>query len=245
MSLLVLGGNSLIAKHVAEKFAQNRQDVFFAGRNEEELKKLSSDFKIRYNINAFWDYFDAVDYQKHKTFFDNVLNKMPDLENALIAFGYLGDQEKAENDFDEAKRILEVNLVGVVSVANILVDYLKKRGKGSIIAISSVAGDRGRQSNYVYGAAKGGLSIYLQGLRNRLSNTGVKVITVKAGFVDTPMTYGMDLPKILLSNPDKIASDIYSAFQRDKNIIYTPWFWRPIMLIIKLIPEKIFKKLKL
>lgn len=245
MSVLILGGNSSIAKCVARRFAGDGHDIYFGGRNKEAGERQAQDFKIRYGINTWWGYFDADDYASHKLFLDDVLEKLPSLDNVLLAFGYLGDNSKAANDFDEARKILEVNFLGAVSIATYLANLFEKRNCGNIIFISSVAGDRGRQSNYIYGSAKGGLSIFAQGLRNRLVKVGVNVITIKPGFVDTPMTYGMNLPKRLVASPDKVAEDIYKAVKKNKSIVYTPWFWKPLMLIIKSIPESIFKKLNL
>jgi short-subunit dehydrogenase len=155
----------------------------------------------------------------------------------------LGDQAKGQSDWEEARRILETNFTGCVSLLNILADYFEPRRAGFICALSSVAGDRGRQSNYLYGAAKAGLSAYLQGLRNRLFPAHVKVITVKPGFVDTRMTYGR--PGLLLvASPDRVAKGVFRAIVKGKDVVYLPWFWRLIMLIVQSIPEAVFKRLR-
>jgi short-subunit dehydrogenase len=157
--------------------------------------------------------------------------------------GYLGDQAKGQCDGEEARRILETNFTGCVSALNILANHFEPRRAGFICAISSVAGDRGRQSNYLYGAAKAGLSAYLQGLRNRLFHAHVKVLTVKPGFVDTHMTYGRS-GLFLVASPESVAKGIFRAIVKGKDVVYLPWFWRPIMLVVRSIPEGIFKRLR-
>jgi decaprenylphospho-beta-D-erythro-pentofuranosid-2-ulose 2-reductase len=245
MSLLIFGANSLIAQAAAAHFAEAGHEIIFAGRKQDEPEKYANDFSIRYKINSRAEYIDALDYPSHKKFIEDVLAKTPVIDYVLIVFGYLGTQEKAQVDFTEAHRIIDTNFTGVVSVCELLAAEFETRKKGNIAVISSVAGDRGRQSNYMYGSAKGGLSVYLSGLRSRLCKSGVNVLTIKPGFVNTPMTYGMPLPKILLASPEKVGKDIYKAMKNGKSVIYTPFFWWWIMKIITSIPEFIFKKLKL
>jgi len=163
----------------------------------------------------------------------------------VAAFGYLGDQDKAQSDFQEAQKIIQTNFTGAVSILEIVATDFEHRGRGFIIGMGSVAGERGRQSNYVYGAAKGALGTYLSGLRNRLCKRGVQVITVLPGFIDTKMTRGMGLPALLTATPQQVAADIFAAYRKSKNTIYTRWFWRWIMTVIKSIPEPIFKRLSL
>jgi short-subunit dehydrogenase len=245
MSLLVLGANSLIAQAAAAKFASAGHEIIFSGRNKDELAKLAGDFNIRYKINCRAEYFDALDYSSHKKFLEDVLAKTPDLNYVLVAFGYLGTQEKAQSDFTEAHKVIDTNYTGVVSICELVAAEFETKKKGSIAIISSVAGDRGRQSNYMYGSAKAGLTEYSSGLRSRLNKSGVNVLTAKPGFVDTPMTYGMPLPKLLVASPQKVGGDIYKAMIKCKSVIYSPFYWRFIMMIVKSIPEFIFKKLKI
>ena len=159
--------------------------------------------------------------------------------------GYLGDQKAAVNDFNEAKKILDTNYTGVVSLLNIIANDYESLKSGWIVGISSVAGDRGRKSNYIYGSAKAALTAYLSGLRNRLFDCGVFVLTVKPGFVNTKMTKGLDLPLMLTSQPQEVATNIYKAQQKNKNVIYTKRIWKYVMLIIKFIPEWKFKKMNI
>jgi len=160
----------------------------------------------------------------------------------ISAVGYLGEQDRAQSDFREAKKIIDTNYAGVVSLLNIIANDFEKRKNGFIVGISSVAGDRGRKSNYIYGSAKAALTTYLSGLRNRLYDANVQVLTVKPGFVATKMTEGMALPEKLTAQPEEVAEDIYKAQQKGRNVLYTKWMWRWVMLIIKSIPEFLFKK---
>jgi decaprenylphospho-beta-D-erythro-pentofuranosid-2-ulose 2-reductase len=243
MNLLVLGANSDVAYAAAKKMAQAESaDVCLASRDMVLLEKKARDIEIRFGVKAEALPFDATDYESHKAFYSS-LDPKPD--GVILAFGYLGDQMTAQADFEEARRIIDTNYVGAVSILEIIASDFQKRGHGFIVGISSVAGERGRQSNYMYGAAKGALTVYLSGLRNRLSRSGVKVVTVLPGFVRTKMTENMDLPEALMGEPGEIAEDIFRAIKRNKAVIYTRWYWRWIMLVIKAIPEKIFMRLNL
>jgi len=243
MNFLILGANSDIAYAVAKKFAQyEHADIYMASRNSKLLEKKVRDIKIRYRVNAEALFFDAADHASHADFYEK-LDPKPD--GVLLAFGYLGDQQAAQQDFKEAGRIIETNFTGAVSILEVIASDFERRGHGFIIGVSSVAGERGRQSNYIYGAAKGALTICLSGLRNRLCKSGVQVITVLPGFVRTKMTEGLDLPEKLMAEPDEAAEDIYKAYKKHKDVIYTKWFWRAIMLVIRSIPEKLFKRLGL
>ncbi|HEY3123583.1 MAG TPA: SDR family NAD(P)-dependent oxidoreductase, partial [Thermoanaerobaculia bacterium] len=150
----------------------------------------------------------------------------------------------AQVDFSEAKRILDTNLIAAVSIFNLLAEHLEARGEGFLCALSSVAGERGRQSNYLYGAAKAGLSTYLQGLRNRLDRSGVRVVTIKPGFVDTRMTFGRP-GMFLVASPEKAGRQIVDAIVKGNDVRYVPGFWRPVMLAIRAIPERLFKRMRL
>ncbi len=245
MKTLILGANSAIAKAVADLLAQKGDELYLASRNHEETERFASHLRVKYGVRTHADHFDATAYDTHGPFVGRVLERMGEIDRVLIAFGYLGDQERAVRDFNEARRIIEINYVGAVSVLTHIVPYMERRGKGVIAAISSVAGDRGRASNFPYGSAKGGLSIYLSGLRSRLFRKGVRVVTIKPGFVDTPMTAHLNLPKRLVSKPERVARDIVRAMERGGDVVYTPWYWGVIMGIIRAIPEPIFKRLNL
>jgi len=240
--LLVLGASSDIAKAGAVKFASQGWNIILAGRQADNLKLDADDLSIKFNIKTEAVYFDVLDLNSHEEFYNKIINKP---KVVLCAVGYLGDQKIAESNFNEANKIIATNFTGCISIINIISNEFEKLREGSIIVISSVAGDRGRASNYFYGSAKAGLSAYLSGLRNRLFNSGVNVITIKPGFVDTKMTEGMKLPPVITAQPENVGNDIYNAFLKKKNVIYSKGLWKIIMLIIIHIPESIFKKLKL
>ena len=243
MKLLVLGANSDIGSAIAGAFAKFEQaDLILASRDMESLEKKAKDIEIRHSVKTKIIQFDATNFSTHQDFYNN-LSPKPD--GVVVAFGYLGDQKNAEQSFDDAKRTLDTNFTGAMSILEIIAQDFETRNKGFIIGLSSVAGERGRQSNYIYGAAKGAFTIYLSGLRNRLHKNDVRVITVLPGFVQTKMTAALDLPEKLVATPEEVADDVYSAFKKKKDIVYSKWFWRWIMLIIKAIPEIIFKKLNL
>lgn len=241
-TVLILGAGSDMAVAIARKFAANNYAIQLAARRPELLHALEQDLRIRHNVTVTSHGFDALDFESHVSFFQSLPVK-PDI--VICVFGYLGDQEKGQNDWQEASRILHTNYTGAVSILNVVAEDLAARKAGTIIGISSVAGDRGRMSNYLYGSAKAGFTAYLSGLRNRLFHAGVHVMSVQPGFVNTRMTEGLTLPPLLTAQPEEVASDIFKAASKKKNVIYTKWFWRYIMLIIKSIPEFMFKKLKL
>lgn len=241
--ILILGASSPIARAAAAAWAQRGYPLYLAGRDDAELRRLAADIAIRYHVQVWHESFDAELYDTHNAFFAGVIEKTGGLSGVLLAFGYLGNQLEARH-FAQANLVISRNFTGAVSILSLCASYFEERGCGFIAAISSVAGDRGRQSNYVYGAAKGALTLFLQGLRNRLHSRGVKVITIKPGFVDTSMTFGM--PGIfLVASPDYVGEKIVRAVEGSRNVVYIPWFWRIIMAIIRLIPESIFMRLKL
>ncbi|PCI86996.1 MAG: short-chain dehydrogenase [Hyphomicrobiales bacterium] len=240
--LLIIGAKSDIAKAIANKYAENGYDLYLAARNSKELETFAQDIRVKTDKKVECLELDILDFASHQDFYNN-LNEKP--EGVASAVGYLGDQTESQKEFNEAQTIINTNYTGVVSLLNVIASNFEARKSGFIIGISSVAGERGRQSNYTYGSAKAALSAYLSGLRNRLTASNVAVITVKPGFVDTQMTEDMDLPKALTATPQQVADDVYNAQVNGKNIIYTRWFWKWIMLIIKTIPEWKFKQLKL
>ena len=240
--VLIIGAKSDIAKAIAREYAKNGYDLYLAGRNIEELEDFVQDIKIRTQKEVKLLELDVLDYKSHQSFYDN-LDEKP--LGVVSAVGYLGEQEKAQSDFNEAEKIMATNYTGVVSIFNIIADDFEKRRSGFMVGISSVAGDRGRKSNYIYGSAKAALTTYLSGLRNRLYDAQVNVLTVKPGFVATKMIEGMDLPEKLTAQPEEVAEDIFTAQQKGKSILYTKWMWRWVMLIIKNIPEFMFKKMSI
>jgi len=241
-SLLFLGATSDIAIETARIFGEKHFDIYMAGRDIEYLNKLKKDFEIRYNISANIIHFDALNFTEHRHFIDSLI-PFPDV--TICAFGYLGDQQRAQLDWSEAKLILETNFSGAVSILNEVANLYERQKRGTIVGITSVAGDRGRQSNYLYGSAKAGFSTYLSGLRQRLYPSGVNVISIKPGFVRTKMTEHLELPRFLTADPKQVAKKIEAGISKQANIIYVKAIWRYVMLIIKLIPENIFKRTRL
>lgn len=240
--VLILGATSDIAVALAHQYGASGYNLQLASRDINTLEPIKKDLEIRYEVQVNTYAFDATNFESHVAFYQS-LEVKPDI--AICVFGYLGDQTKASQDWQECKRIIETNYTGAVSILNIIANNFEQKKKGIIVGISSVAGERGRQSNYIYGSAKAGFTAYLSGLRNRLTKNNIHVVTVKPGFVDTRMTEHLDLPKPLTAKPAQVAKQIFSATKKKKNVLYVLPIWKIIMLVIKMIPESIFKKMKL
>ena len=242
-AILVLGATSAIARATAATFAARGYTLYLAARDLDELQRIAADLRLRHGVEVNFCFFDAEAIETHEAFFKSVVASMPGLSGVVLAFGYLGEQN-ATRDFAVGEKVIAINFTGAASILSHCANYFEQLKRGFIIGITSVAGDRGRQSNYLYGAAKGALSLYLQGLRNRLFASGVRVITIKPGFVDTAMTFGMP-GLFLVASPQMIAERIVATLGKSADVVYLPWFWRYIMLIIRHIPEPIFKRMKL
>jgi len=241
-TILILGASSEMGFEIARKYAMQKFDVQLAGRQIDALRPLQSDLQIRYGVQSSVHQFDAMDLASHEAFYDSLPVK-PDVTASIV--GYMNDNEKVIASQDETVRTITTNFTGPVSMLNIIAADYAARKSGTIIGISSVAGLRGRQSNYIYGSAKAGFTAYLSGLRNKLYHDGVHVVTVLPGFVYTRMTAHLQLPPLLTAKPEDVANAVYKAHQKKKNVIYVKWFWKWIMLIITSIPESMFKKKKL
>jgi decaprenylphospho-beta-D-erythro-pentofuranosid-2-ulose 2-reductase len=240
--VLIIGAKSDIAKAIAKEYAKNGYNLYLAARNVKELEGFASDINIKMHSKVELIEFDILNYENHQSFYDR-LKKKP--LGVISAVGYLGSQKKSQSNFFETKKIIDTNYTGIVSLFNIVANNFEERGSGFIVGVSSVAGDRGRKSNYIYGSAKSALSTYLSGLRNRMYHSNVHVLTVKPGFVNTKMTKNMDLPKKLTSGVECVAKAIYKSQKEKRNTLYVLSVWRWIMLFIRVIPEFIFKKMKL
>lgn len=242
-TLLLLGSNSDIGKACAYRFAAEGFDLLLATRTiDEEQQHLAADLGIRFNIQVSTLPFDAENQATHASFYAQLPTK-PDV--VLTAIGYLGDAEKARTDLAEATRIINANYAGLVTILDIAAEDMTQRKTGTIIGISSVAGERGRASNYHYGAAKAGFTAYLSGLRQHLRPLGVKVITIIPGFVRTKMLGDLPTPGFLTATPEAVAEAIYLAYKKQKSVVYTLSIWRLIMFIIRHIPEFVFTRLSL
>ena len=242
MRVLILGANSDVAEALAHSLSQKGHELILAGRSREKLTVLKSDLEVRHGANSTIMDFDAEKTKDHSNFYDSIEIK-PDW--VVCAFGLLVDQDEANDNAELKTKSYLVNMFGAISILDIVALDFVKRKSGVIVGISSVAGDRGRGSNYTYGSAKAGFSAYLSGLRNRLYKSGVHVITINPGFIDTKMTSHLELPNLLTASPDEVAAKIIKAIHKKSNIVYVKWYWRYIMIIIKLIPEGIFKRLNL
>lgn len=239
----VFGATSAMAQETVRLLAGRGAELFLVGRDPAKLESVAADARVR-GARVEVAAADLDETAGHAALLDRAVAALGHLDAVLVAHGVLADSDACERDRGAAERVLVTDLLGPVMLCEEAAARLAARGAGTLVAISSVAGDRGRQSNYVYGAAKGGLSIYLAGLRNRLFKRGVHVVTVKPGFVDSPMT--AHLPKNpLFAPPSAVAAAIVRAVERRRDVVYVPGFWRAIMWIIRHVPERIFKRLSL
>src|SRR5947209_1807519 len=241
MKILVIGATSAIAHETAKLYARDGAELFLVGRSPEKLEAVRDDLQVRGAKHAETYALDLNELEMHEAMIEAAIASLGGLDMALVAHGTLGDQRLSQENVTKALEEFTTNCTSVISLLTILANYFEPRKRGCIAVISSVAGDRGRKSNYVYGAAKGALSIFLQGLRGRLASSGVKVVTIKPGFVDTPMTASLR-KGLLFASARTIGKGIYAAMNKGKDVVYLPWFWRPIMLVVKSVPERVFKK---
>lgn len=238
-TILILGGNSDVGRSLAKDFAKLGSNLILTTRELGKLDSFCSDLEIRNDISCSSAFFDVLDFNSHEAFYQN-LKTTPDI--VISCIGYLNNNKNSEQNFEEALKSIQTNFTGLVQILNIISNDFETRKSGVIVGISSVAGDKGRASNYIYGSSKAAFTSYLSGLRGRLSSSGVLVITVKPGYIKTKMTSHLKLPNILTSSPDKVSKDIINAIRKKKSIIYTMWLWRWIMLIVKAIPSSFFRK---
>jgi decaprenylphospho-beta-D-erythro-pentofuranosid-2-ulose 2-reductase len=241
-TVLILGATSDIGFAIARKFASEKYDIQLTARHTNQLRPLQSDIEIRYGVACSVYAFDATAFETHTSFYNSLCPK-PDI--VIYVVGYMNDNEKVIRDWNESLKTINANYTGAVSILNIVAENYSQIQKGIIIGISSVAGNRGRQSNYIYGSAKAAFTAYLSGLRNKLYHCKVHVMTVVPGFVYTKMTEHLQLPALLTAKPDEVATAIYNGVRKKENVVYVKWFWKWIMLIITAIPESLFKKKKL
>ena len=243
-SAVILGASSALAQAVARILVENGQSLVLVGRDAEKVNAVAADLMVRAGdaVSVQTRIVDLADTDVHQKLVDSTA----DAESYWLFYGSLSDQATCEANWSDAEAAYTVNFTSAASLLGRVANVFEARKRGSLVVVSSVAGDRGRQSNYVYGASKGALSLFCQGLRSRLQKSGVHLLTVKPGFIDTPMTANVPkTPGMLWVTPDRVARDMVRAQSRGKDVLYTPWFWGPIMLIIRLIPEPLFKRLSL
>jgi decaprenylphospho-beta-D-erythro-pentofuranosid-2-ulose 2-reductase len=245
--VIIFGATSAIAEQTARQLVAQGASLYCVGRNQQKLDAMLDDLRVRAGDNQRIDggVADLTDSDQHAALIDAAEQFLGSVDGVLVAHGTLPDQQACQSDVAQMRQEIEINALSVVSLLTLLANRFEQQRRGVIAVISSVAGDRGRQSNYVYGAAKGMVTIFLQGLRNRLAKSNVDVVTIKPGFVDTPMTAEFDKSGPLWAKPEQIAAGIIKAMQKGKGEVYLPWFWWGVMLIIKHIPEAIFKRLSL
>jgi decaprenylphospho-beta-D-erythro-pentofuranosid-2-ulose 2-reductase len=242
--ILIVGATSAIAEATARRWAARGEALFLVGRHPARLDAIAADLRVRGAAQVANFTMDATDYAAHVSMLAAADAALGGLDVALIAHGSLPDQKACEGSVGLTLREIDNNALSVIALATRLGAKFEAQGHGSLAVIGSVAGDRGRQSNYVYGAAKGMVSLFLQGLRNRLAKKGVQVLTIKPGFVDTPMTASLK-KGALWAQPDAIARGIVQGIEKGRDEVYLPGFWRLIMSVIRHIPERIFKRLSL
>ncbi|MEM9684427.1 MAG: SDR family NAD(P)-dependent oxidoreductase, partial [Pseudomonadota bacterium] len=240
---IVMGASSSIGRAFARQAAADGADIVLAGRDTDDLQRLAADVALRADCDVDVIYFDAQATGQHEEFVDRCVGRDGSI-NLMLLFGTMPDQDATDADFELARQSIEVNYVGAVSVLNRFAPHLEKQGAGKVVVLSSVAGDRGRIKNYLYGSAKGALNLYLQGLRARLQRSEVSVTTVKAGFMDTDMTFGLP-GMFLVASPEDCAAACLKLSDKGREVAYFPFFWWGIMTIIKAIPERIFKRLSI
>ena len=243
-AIAIFGATSAVAQALAKLHAAEKHSILLIGRNTEHLESIANDLKVRGAKQVECVSVDLAKTDEHPNLFQQLSTSNNNISKYYFFYGVLPDQAQCETSWQQTYQALNTNFISKVSLLTLLANKIENEKNRSLIVVSSVAGDRGRQSNYVYGTSKGALTIFLQGLRNRLQKADCNVVTVKPGFIDTPMTQEFD-KNFLWASPDKVAKDIFYAANKKRDVIYTPWFWRYIMLIIKSIPEPVFKKLSL
>lgn len=242
VKMLVLGATSAIAMATARIYAERGSALYLVARNEEKLAVVAADLQVRGASAVHTCVMDLDETEHHAAMLAEAAEKLQGIDIALVAHGVLGDQAAAEAEYGVAERVLRTNLLGPISLITWLANYFVEQKRGTLAVISSVAGDRGRKLNYVYGTSKAGLSTFLQGVRNRVDRLGIKVITIKPGFVATPMTVHLQ-GGILFATPETVGRGIAKAIDHRRDVVYVPGYWRLIMGLIKLVPETVFKRL--
>lgn len=242
--VLIVGATSAIAYETAKCFAGDGAELFLVGRNAEKLTTVANDLKVRGAKCAETFLLDLNDLDRHQEMLDTAISTLGTLDMLLIAHGTLGNQQRCEQSVSETLKEFANNCTSVISLLTISANYFEQQKCGCIAVISSVAGDRGRPSNYVYGTTKAAVSTFLQGLRSRMYKAGVSVVTVKPGLVDSPMTTSLK-KGLLFASPRRVGQGVYQAMKKGKEVVYLPGYWRLIMFVVRSIPESLFKRLSL
>lgn len=241
-AVLALGATSAIAEATLRLLAERGARFYLVARSREKLEVVAADLLTRGASGVATLTIDLDDTAAHAGMLAAAAQSLGAIDMALLAHGILGDQKRSEASYSAAEAVLRTNFLSAVSLITWLANYFEHTRQGTLAVISSVAGDRGRRSNYVYGASKGALSIFLDGVRSRLDPAGVQVLTIKPGFVATPMTEHLAQGP-LFAKPAQVAQGIVKAIEKRRDVVYLPAFWAPILLVLRLIPRPIFKKL--
>lgn len=241
-SWIILGATSGMARPFIRRLAESGAQLFLAGRRMEELEALAADCRLRGAAKAEVMAFDARNPANYADLIDRFVQEQGTL-NAAVFAGSMPDQAQIDATPELIEGVIADSFTGPATFLQMLLPEMEARGAGTVLGIGSVAGDRGRLGNYVYGAAKSAFATYLSGLRNRAGRKGVHVITVKPGPVDTPMTQGMKMP--FMTTPDAVADDLMRAIEKKRDVVYTARIWQVIMTVIRMIPEPVFKKLSI
>jgi decaprenylphospho-beta-D-erythro-pentofuranosid-2-ulose 2-reductase len=242
--VLIIGATSAIAEATARLFAARGDSLFLVARDADRLQTIATDLGVRGAVRVASAILNVTDFDAHAATITAASLALGGIDTVLIAHGTLSDQIECQRSVDALRREFAINALSTMALLTLLANLFEAQGFGTLSVISSVAGDRGRESNYVYGSAKAALSVFLSGLRQRLAKSKVNVLTIKPGFVDTPMTAAFK-KSALWAQPAQIAAGIVNAIDRGRDVVYLPWFWSIIMLIIRIIPEPTFKRLKL
>ena len=237
---LVIGATADIGRAIARRLADRGGTLQLAARNPARLEREAQDLRVRTGVTVTAHRCDVLEDDGGASMLDT-LDPFPDI--AVCVVGLLGDQAENQRNPATAERVMRTNYIGPVLLMGTLAERFEQRGSGVLVGVSSVAGDRGRAANYVYGSAKAGITAFLSGLRNRLAGSGVHVVTVKPGFVRTRMTDGMNLPAGLTAEPVEVAAAVVKAIHRRRDVLYVPRVWRLVMLVLGAVPERFFKRM--
>ena len=244
LRIVIVGASSAIAEATARCYAARGARLFLIARQLQRLEDMASDLKVRGAADVAFATLDVNQLDAHADVLAQAWTRLGEVDAMLIAHGTLPDQNACEASAELAVKEFNTNGTSTIALMTVAANRFEVQRHGTLAVISSVAGDRGRQSNYLYGSAKAAVTAFTSGLRQRLAKVNVNVLTIKPGFVDTPMT--RDFKKSALwAKPEGIARGIVRATDRGRSVIYLPWFWLPIMLIIRHVPEFVFKRVKL
>lgn len=242
-NILIFGATSAIAEATARLFAARGDALFLVGRDEVRLGQIADDLRVRGAGSVWTGKLDVREFGDHAAVIERAKQCLSTLDIVLLAHGSLPDQARCQQDVDLLRSEFETNATATLALLTRVANVLQAQGKGQLAVIGSVAGDRGRASNYLYGSAKAAVEVFLSGLRQRLFGSGVHVLAIKPGFVDTPMTRAFEKGP-LWAKPQDVARGIVKALERRRDVVYLPGFWRVIMLVIRHIPEFVFKRLR-